>query len=149
MEDLYQDDLDLGSLITSLDGVLDPWWDAKRTLNEKLGLQLQLSYQSLRQWVDQSPGEDEAAAGRFELQGGWTVLGRKTENPSVVTFRMEYRDTHGTFWRPNLLPDDRLGFRLAQLSHPVQIYCGDDVRFFGVLDIAAKPALRPRRQPHR
>ena len=30
------------------------------------------------------------------------------------------RDTHGLFWRPNLLPDDRLGLRLAQLSHPVQ-----------------------------
>ena len=23
------------------------------------------------------------------------------------------RDTHGSYWRPNLLPDDRLGFRLA------------------------------------
>ncbi len=30
------------------------------------------------------------------------------------------RGAHGTFWRPNLPPDDRLGFRLAQLSHPVQ-----------------------------
>jgi len=27
---------------------------------------------------------------------------------------------HGTFWRPKLLPDDRLGFRLAQFNHPVQ-----------------------------
>ena len=35
------------------------------------------------------------------------------------------RDTHGTFWRPNLLPDDRLGFRLAQLSHPVQYIAPD------------------------
>jgi len=35
------------------------------------------------------------------------------------------RDTHGTFWRPNLLPDHRLGFRLAQLSHPVQYIAPD------------------------
>ena len=35
------------------------------------------------------------------------------------------RDTHGTFWRPNLLPDDRLGFRLAQLSHQVQYIAPD------------------------
>ncbi len=35
------------------------------------------------------------------------------------------RDTHGTFWRRNLLPDDRLGFRLAQLGHPVQYIAPD------------------------
>ena len=35
------------------------------------------------------------------------------------------RDTHGSYWRPNLLPDDRLGFRLAQLSHPVQYMAPD------------------------
>ena len=35
------------------------------------------------------------------------------------------QDTHRTFWRPNLLPDDRLGFKLAQLSHPVQYVVPD------------------------
>ena len=35
------------------------------------------------------------------------------------------RGAHETFWRPNLLPDDRLGFRLAQLSHPVQYIAPD------------------------
>ena len=35
------------------------------------------------------------------------------------------RDTHGTFWRPDLLPADRLGLRLAQLSHPVQYVAPD------------------------
>ena len=47
--------------------------------------------------------EDKAAAGRFEVQGAWTVLGRKTENPSVVTFRMEYRATLGTEIPPSML----------------------------------------------
>ncbi len=43
----------------------------------------------------------------------WTQFEQALVHESV-------RDAHGTFWRPNLLPDDRLGFRLAQLSHPVQ-----------------------------
>ena len=103
--DLYQDDLDLGSMlrIPGLDGVLDPWWNAKHKLQESVGLKLQFSYQSLRQWVDESPDEDRATAGRLEVQGAWTVLGRKTKNPSVVTFRMEYRDTLGTEIPPSKL----------------------------------------------
>ena len=44
------------------------------------------------------------------------------------------RDTHGPFRQPNLLPNDRLGYWLAQLSHPVQ----------NLLDLPAAIGSSPR-----
>ncbi len=35
------------------------------------------------------------------------------------------RGAHGTFWRLNLLPEDRVALKLAQLSHPVQYVAPD------------------------
>lgn len=83
-EDLALDDLHVGSVFRPplLDGTLQPWFDAKRKINEKLGLQLQFSYQALYQAASESSTtEDEAAAGRAEAQGIWTLLGRDTKNP--------------------------------------------------------------------
>ena len=105
VQDLFQDDQVISPVfkIKALDGVLDPWWNTKRKLNENYGLKLQLSYQSLRMWLDDSPGEDRGAAGRFEFQGAWTLFGRGTRNPGTVTFRLEYRDTLGTDIPPSKL----------------------------------------------
>jgi len=105
VNDLYQDDINVGSVfkIKALDGVLDPWWNTKKMIKDKVGLKLQVSYQSLREWSDQDEGETYAAAGRFEFQGSWTVLGRKTKHPSVITFGMDYRDTLGTDIPPSQL----------------------------------------------
>ena len=65
-EDLSQDDVPLGSVLRfpRFERFFDPWFDAKRRLNEKLGLKLQMSYQLLYQWTDETSGEDQAAAGR-------------------------------------------------------------------------------------
>lgn len=105
VQDLYQDDLDTGSVfkINALDGVLDPWWGFKRQLKENYGLKLQLSYQSLRMELSDSPGKDRAAARRFEFQGAWAAYGRGTPNPGVITFRVEYRDTLGSAIAPSKL----------------------------------------------
>ena len=51
-------------------------------------------------------------------------LSRRAVFPSILLRRgalvhESVGGAHGTFWRPKLLPD-RLGFRLAQLNHPVQ-----------------------------
>lgn len=95
--DLYEDDKETGSVfkIKALDGTLDPWWNTKRRLKEKYGLKLQVTYQSLRMWSDQDDEDAETFAdgGRFQFQGALAALGRGTKNPSLVTFRMEYRDT--------------------------------------------------------
>jgi hypothetical protein len=104
-DDLARDDLDVGAVFKPrlLDGVLDPWFDFKRNLNSNFGLQLQFSYQALYQQADSSPGEDEAAAGRFEFNGMWTLLGRKGKNPGMVTVRVENRERLGTDIPPTKL----------------------------------------------
>lgn len=97
-DDLARDDLDLGSLFRFplIKGALASWYDAKRSLNDNYGLKLQLSYQALYQNASESPGEDEAAAGRAEFQGTWTLLGRNTPNAGLLSFRAEYRSLLGT-----------------------------------------------------
>ncbi len=109
--DLYEDDIDTGSVWKPkrLDGVLDPWWNWKRGLKQKYGLKLQVSYQSLGMWLDDSPGEDDAAAGRFEFQGAWALTGRGTPNSGVVTFRAEYRNT---IWGADI-PPSKLGGQIG------------------------------------
>lgn len=104
--DLAEDDVDVGSVFRPplLDGVLDPWWKFKRKLNDKLGLQLQFSYQALYQNAGVNLAEDEAAAGRAEAQGMWTLLGRNTKNTGQLSFRIEDRHRLGTD-----IPPTRLG----------------------------------------
>ena len=114
-EDLAFDDLNLGSLFEFpvIRGGLGYWYDAKRALNEKLGLQLQASYQSLHQWANESSEEDRAAAGRFEFQGTWTLLGRDSGNTGLISFRTEYRDAFG-----DNIPPSQIGLALGTASVP-------------------------------
>ena len=81
--EIATDDIDVGAVWKPgwFDGVLDPWWALKKNLNESVGLKLHLSYQTLRQSVDHSPGEDTGAAYRVQIQGMWTLVNRKGKNP--------------------------------------------------------------------
>ncbi len=104
-EDLAEDDLRLGSVwrFRRLEQLFVPWFDAKRRLNEKYGLQLQFSYQALSQGASESPGEDEAAGGRIEVQGAWTLVGRDTNNPGFMSFQLLNTHTLGTEIPPTQL----------------------------------------------
>jgi len=103
--DLAQDDKDLGSVLTfpRIDKFFKPWFDGKRKLNDNYGLKLQMSYQALYQTTDADTDEDEAAAGRGEIQGTWNLIGRKTKNPGFLSFRLENRHTLGTDIPPTKL----------------------------------------------
>ncbi len=103
--DLALDDLEVEPRVrfSGLDRALEPWFDAKRRLNEKLGLQLQLSYQWLYLNASESPGEHEAASGRAEFQGSWAQLGSGGSNPGILNFRLEERDRLGTEISPSAL----------------------------------------------
>lgn len=103
--DLAQDDVSVGAVLhfPGFERALQPWFDAKRRWNEKYGLKLQFSYQALYQASDQNTGENHAAAGRGEIQGTWTLLGRGTQNPGMLSFRLENRHTLGTDIPPTKL----------------------------------------------
>jgi len=103
--DLAEDDLALGSVLRfpRVERFFDPWFDAKRWMDQTLGLKLQLSYQTLYQWAEETFDESHAAAGRAEIQGTWTLLGRDTGNPGMLSFRLENRHTLGTDIPPSQL----------------------------------------------
>ncbi len=105
MEDLAQDDLDLGSMVSfpRMEQFFDPWFDTKRRLNENYGLKFASSYQVLYQQADDSPGEDNAAGSRVEIGGAWTLVGRNTNNPGLLSFQIASLNTLGTEIPPSQL----------------------------------------------
>ncbi|MFC3612854.1 carbohydrate porin [Lutimaribacter marinistellae] len=103
-EDIHEDDISAGSAFRLRGQPLKPWFDAKRRWNDRYGLKLNFSLQTLHQNSDNSTGESRAAAGRAELNGSWTLVGRGTKNAGRLTFRIENRSTLGT-----VIPPSRLG----------------------------------------
>jgi carbohydrate-selective porin OprB len=106
VSELAQDDVDAGAVFTPpiLDGAFQPWFDLKREWNKKYGLQLGLNYNALYQAASEtSTDEDDAAGGRFQIQGMWTMLGRTTKNPGGISFRFEDRHRLGTQLAPTQL----------------------------------------------
>lgn len=81
----------------SIDKALQPWFDWKKEINEKYNLQIGLDYVSLYQGASDSlTGEDNAASGIFRLFGRWNLLGRGTQNPGSLVFKVEHRHRIGT-----------------------------------------------------
>jgi len=71
------------------DGLISPWFEWKKGVNERHGLQLTGHYVALYQGLSESLGEeDKAASAVFRLTASWAVVGRdKTDKGSlVVTF---------------------------------------------------------------
>ncbi|MDJ0957432.1 MAG: carbohydrate porin [Arenicellales bacterium] len=105
-EDLAVDDVDVGAVLRfpRFENFFQPWFDWKKRLNEKYGLKLQFSYQGLYQEADETlTGVDIGAAGRGEFQGTWTLVGRNTKNPGLLSFRVENRHAYGSKIPPTQL----------------------------------------------
>ena len=104
-EDLELDDIDVGSVLRfpRFEKFFEPWFETKRKLNENYGLKLQFSQQALYQFASESSGETEAAGGRSQIQGTWTILGRGTKTPGLLSFRYENRYKLGTAIPPTKL----------------------------------------------
>lgn len=100
-EDIHLDDIDAGAALRIPGKPLKPWFDAKGRWYKNYGIKLNFSYQSLHQKSDFSGGEDQAAGGRVELNGSWTLVGRGTKNSGRLTFRIENRTTLGTSIPPS------------------------------------------------
>jgi porin len=77
----------------NIEGALQPWFDFKKELNEKHGLQLGLSYTTTYQRADEMlPGnDDEAMTGIFRLSGKWELLNRGQKNKGSLVFSVDNR----------------------------------------------------------
>jgi porin len=89
------------------DRFFTPWFDWKRGISEKYGLEIGLDYSALYQGAsDVLPGaEDQAASGALRIFGRWTLFGRGTKNHGTLVFKVENRHRLGTD-----IPPSQLGF---------------------------------------
>ena len=75
-----------------LDSVFQPWYDGKARLQEKIGLNFSIAYSPLYQYATTSiTGKDQASGGIFETIGTWDLLGRDSDQPGRLGFRVEGR----------------------------------------------------------
>jgi porin len=108
INDIEDDEIDMGVRLpfSFLDDALEPWIAKKQELYDATGLKLNMSYQALYQHASPSPGESQAAAGRSEWQGNWTLIGRDTPNIGSLSFRFENRHLLGTDIAPASLGNE-------------------------------------------
>ncbi len=103
----------------SIDKTLSPWFEWKRGLNDRYGLQTGAAYTTLYQSASDVPAgaEDEAAVGIFRVFGRWTLLGRGTKNTGTLVFSADDRHRLGT----DIAPAD-LGFEAGYLGIPGTLF---------------------------
>jgi porin len=97
----------------SIDNALAPWFEWKKGLNDKYGLQFEGAYTALYQSVSDVPSgaEDNAAVGIFRVLGRWNALGRGTKDTGTLVFSADNRHRLGT----EIAPAD-LGFQGGYLG---------------------------------
>ncbi len=99
-ESLYQFD--------TLQRALKPYFDWKRELNEKYGLNFGFNIYLLHQVASEhvgAPPENHGSGGIYRFQGSWTALGRGTGHPGKLEWRVEARSTIGGGLSPSQLGD--------------------------------------------
>lgn len=82
-----------------LNRVLDPWYRARKRLDEQYGLKPQFSFTNLTQWTnDTTPFATEDNASGYELivDGTWILRGRGTGTQTMLGFEFLARDKMGT-----------------------------------------------------
>ncbi|HAC62438.1 MAG TPA: porin [Cyanothece sp. UBA12306] len=79
------------SLFPEIDETFQPWFEFKENLSQDIGLTFGVDYNFLYQNLSQSAGLDEASGGMFRVFGNWTLLGRNTDAPGSVVFKVENR----------------------------------------------------------
>ncbi|WP_197431062.1 carbohydrate porin [Aliiruegeria sabulilitoris] len=95
-----------------VESVFQPFFDWKKRLNDRTGLQLQFSYQTLYQTTDDEKAlYSDAFAGRGQIQGAWTLLNRGGENPGKLTFRLENRYKIGSE-----IPPSQFGYQFGSVT---------------------------------
>ena len=86
--------------------VLNPWFDFKKRVYKKLGLEYGLTYTSVYQVATKSLDEFQAAGGIFALQMKWNLLGRKSPDKGSLVFQLQNRHRLGTNIPPNSLNEN-------------------------------------------
>ena len=82
--------------LQKLQDVFSPWYAFKERVNEDHGLQFNVDESILYQGASDSPSAKEAASGLVRVFGQWELLGRGTDHPGMLVFKIENRHRMGS-----------------------------------------------------
>lgn len=85
--------------------VFKPWYDWKKGMQERTGLQLGINYTSVfmkaSSLIDESTGEKTTGSGVLDIQLGWNLVGRKSgKNKGTLFTKLNSRHAYGNFTTP-------------------------------------------------
>ncbi len=80
--------------------LLSTWYEAKRQVKEKTGLQYDISYTAVylssSAVIDETVNSKSSGSGRLDINFGWNVVGRKSgKNKGSIFARLNSRHTYG------------------------------------------------------
>jgi len=140
---LVEDDQEKVALITPV--LAEPWFKFKGRVNESVGFQFGVNYNTLFMGASSSlTGNDNASGGVLEINGSWTLLGRGRPNTGVLGFRLESRHKFtdispnqlgaeiGSLWKPDVLWGT-FDFAISQLWWEQRFMGGKGAVRFGKL----------------
>jgi len=105
-----------------IDQALDGWYETKRRLNEKLGIQFSFDYNTLYQKASDSlSDQDKAWSGVFRILGKWELVKRGQRNAGELVFGFESRHDIGGY-----VPPSDLAGELGYLGVTGTLFNGSD-----------------------
>jgi porin len=83
---------------SEFDKSLSPWFDYKKSINEKHGFKFGIYYNALYQSANKiiEGNEDTAALGIIRFNGAWDLVGRGTKNKGTLYFNIDNRHKLGS-----------------------------------------------------
>jgi porin len=88
----------------SIDRRMQPWFDLKSRIHDKIGLQFGLTYNMIYQALSESiDEEDNAFGGVFRVNGVWTLVNRDSENNGNLVFSFDHHHAINTTLAPSAL----------------------------------------------
>jgi porin len=96
-----RDKVIIKSFLSGKRPLLHVWNTFTTKLNDKLGLNLGLTYTSLYQYATDANGTKDGASGDLDIIGTWNLWNKNSSHPSSIGFQTEYRHRY-----TNITPAD-------------------------------------------
>jgi len=101
---------------------MDPYFDFKSHINEKIGLTFSTEYSSAYFGTNSKIGEGQASSGMWKFLGSWELVGRKSGNSGALIFKVEHRHKYGA------IPPKSLGFDMGYIGMIMPPFSDDNFR---------------------
>ena len=109
--------------ISVLDSITQPWFQWKKSVNDKIGLQVSTSYTTTNQFGENSPYKrsEFTGSGIFKIYSRWTLVNRNSLNNGTFVVNVDHRHKY------TQIAPSNLGFELGYNGIPALLF--SDARF--------------------